>query len=373
MMVVNPRRRQSVRLPLIRAVLAALCCVPPAAANDAPAPPAAGEFDLYVSPRGSDANRGDDPARPLQTIQRALELAAPGHRVAIGAGEYFEDPRSVRDGRPDAPVSLFGVAGAVIKGAGDARVFEIRHSHLELVKLEIDGKVRDARGRTVFRDKLVYIMGRSERAGITGVRLLHMRLRNAGGECVRMKYFAHRNEVAYSTITDCGVDDFHGDGGAKNGEGLYIGTAPEQLGRNPTARLDRSNANWIHHNRFDTRGNECVDVKEASRFNLVEHNSCTGQLDEDAAGISVRGNDNIIRFNEIFGNRGAGIRFGGDTDRDGINNHAYGNALRDNAYAAFKIMASPQGKVCGNEVSDGGRRMVRGSHAKGIDPTVPCR
>jgi hypothetical protein len=344
-----------------------------AAAADSSPLPSPGGFDLYVSPLGTDSERGDDWARPLKTIQRALELAQPGHRIAIGAGEYFEDPRTVRDGRPGAPISLFGAAGAIVKGAGNARVFEIRHSHLELVNLEIDGKVRDASGRVTFRDKLVYVMGRSEHTGITGVRLLRMRLRNAGGECVRMKYFAHHNEVAYSTITDCGVDDFHGDGGAKNGEGLYIGTAPEQLERNPTAKLDRSNGNWVHHNHFDTRGNECVDMKEGARFNVIEHNACTGQLDENAAGISSRGNDNIIRFNLVWGNRGAGIRFGGDTARDGIDNHAYGNTLRDNAYSAFKIMAWPQGRLCGNHLSAGTQPPVRGSFAKGVDPTAACR
>lgn len=373
MLANTDRSRRAFRwLPTAGAALAAALGATPAAAGDRSpfAPP--GRFDLHVSPHGADSNAGDDWNRPVKSIQRALELAQPGARVAIAAGEYFEDLRSVRDGHPDAPISLVGAAGAVIRGAGDARVFEIRHSHLELVNLEIDGRIQKTGGRTRFRDKLIYIMGQSERVGVTGVRLLHMRLRNAGGECVRMKYFAHRNEVAYSTITDCGVDDFHGDGGAKNGEGIYIGTAPEQLERNPTSSLDRSNGNWIHHNHIDTRGNECIDIKEASRFNLIEHNACTGQLDEHAAGISSRGNDNIIRFNLIWGNRGAGIRFGGDTARDGIDNHAYGNVLRDNAYSAFKIMAVPQSRICGNRVDSGARPVVRGAAAKGIDPTAAC-
>ena len=216
------------------------------------------------------------------------------------------------------------------------------------------------------------LIGRSEQAGITGVQLLHMQLRNAGGECVRMKYFAHHNEVAHSTITDCGVDDFHGNGNGKNGEGIYIGTAPEQLHRNPTIKLDRSHGNWIHHNYFETRGNECVDIKEASRFNLIEFNSCTKQLDENAAGISARGNDNIIRFNVIWGNRGAGIRFGGDTARDGIHNHAYGNVLRSNAVSAFKVMAGPQRRICGNDVGTDAVPIVRGTFAKGVQPSSPC-
>ena len=349
-------------------VAIALCVGAGARADPAPSE----RFDLFVSIRGDDANPGDRSERPFRTIQRALDAARPGDRIRVAAGEYFEDPRSVRDGRADAPISVVGEAGAVIKGAGNSRVFEIRHSHLHLLNLAIDGRVRDERGRAHFRDKLVYVMGRSEHRGVTGVRLLHLSLRNAGGECVRLKFFAHRNEIANSTITGCGVDDFHGDGGAKNGEGIYVGTAPEQLDRNPSSSLDRSDRNWIHHNRIHTQGNECVDIKEGARFNLIEHNDCSGQLDEKAAGISTRGNDNVIRHNLIHGNRGAGIRFGGDTPQDGIDNHAYGNTLRDNAYAAFKVMAAPQGRVCGNHVAAGDARLARGTHAKRIDPTAPC-
>lgn len=370
------RRLSSSEIPALALLALALVLAPAATRAGATAPlsyPAPGGFDLHVSINGDDTNPGTRWSAPLRSIQRALELARPGQRVGVTAGEYYEDLRSVRDGRADAPISVVGAAGAVVRGAGDARVIEIRHSYLALVNLEVDGKVTDASGRTTYRDKLIYIMGRSQRPGLTGVRLLHMRIRNAGGECVRMKYFAHHNEVAYSSISSCGVDDFHGDGKAKNGEGIYIGTAPEQLHRNPSGKLDGSNGNWIHHNRFDTRGNECVDIKEASRFNLVEYNSCTGQLDEDAAGISSRGNDNIVRFNHIWGNRGAGVRFGGDTEQDGIDNHAYGNILRDNAYSAFKIMASPQRMICGNQIAPGKPPVVRGTFAKSVQPAAACQ
>ncbi len=329
-------------------------------------------FDYYVSTEGDDTNPGNDWQQPLRTIQRALDLARPGQHISIAAGQYQEDIRSVRDGTPQRPIWLVGTAGATIQGAGRSRVIEINHSHLVLSNLEVDGEVTHANGRAVYRDKLVYVMGRDEAGGVTGVRLLNLLLRNAGGECIRMKYFAHHNELAYSTVRRCGVRDFELHGGGKNGEGLYIGTAPEQLGRNPSPAPDRSNGNWVHHNHFDTRGNECVDIKEGALYNLVEHNSCTGQRDERAGGISLRGNHNVIRFNLIWGNRGAGIRFGGDTDRDGIENDAYGNTLRDNDYAAFKVMARPQRRVCGNVVDSMTGPVVRGTYAAELYPTRPC-
>lgn len=328
--------------------------------------------DYFVSPSGDDASSGADWRRPLRSIQRALELARPGERISVAAGNYLEDIRSVRAGRPGAPIVLEGAAGATIRGAGRSRVIEVNHGHLVLSNLAVDGEVTDAGGRVTYRDKLVYIMGTDEARGVTGVRLLNLRLRNAGGECIRLKYFAHHNELAYSTVRRCGVEDFELGGNGKNGEAVYIGTAPEQLDRNPSPAPDRSDGNWIHHNHFDTRANECVDIKEAARSNVIEHNACTGQLDEHAAGISSRGNRNVIRFNRIWGNRGAGIRFGGDTDDDGIENEAYGNTLFDNAYAPFKIMARPQARVCGNVVEDAPRRLVRGREAAHFDPLTAC-
>ena len=327
-------------------------------------------FDLYVSPHGDDANRGDDWRRPLRSIQRALDLARPGQRVSIAAGEYLEDLRSVRDGRPDAPISLLGAPGATIRGAGRSRVIEIRHSHLVLANLDVDGEVSRRGGGVEYRDKLIYLMGRDE-AGVTGVRLLNLRLRNAGGECVRMRYFAQANELAYSSVHRCGVVDFELGGGGKNGEALYIGTAPEQLERNPTPTRDASNGNWVHHNRFDTRGNECVDVKEGSSGNVIEHNACTGQRDRNAGGISLRGSENVVRFNRIHGNRGAGVRLGGDGESDGIENDVYGNVLEGNAYAAFKVMRRPQRRVCGNVVR-AHDRVARGKHGASVDPTASC-
>jgi hypothetical protein len=180
-----------------------------------------------------------------------------------------------------------------------------------------------------------------------------MRIQNAGGECVRLRYFAEKNEIADSLIRNCGLRDFVFDGDGKNGEGVYIGTAPEQQkdGTNPTKDKDVSKNNWVHHNTFDTQGNECVDIKEGSTQNIVEHNTCTGQRDKDSGGMGSRGNENVFRFNEIFGNRGAGIRLGGDKKDSGINNFIHDNTIRDNGEGGIKIMRKPQAKICGNTFS----------------------
>lgn len=126
---------------------------------------------------------------------------------------------------------------------------------------------------------------------MTGLKVINMTFKNAAGECLRLRYFAKNNEVAQSNFTNCGVLDFRFSGGGKNGEAIYIGTAPEQWGQfgAPTNHADESNNNWIHDNIINTLGNECVDIKERSMGNIVERNDCTGQKDPDSAGFDSRG------------------------------------------------------------------------------------
>lgn len=329
-------------------------------------------LDYFVSPRGDDGNPGDHWERSLRTIQTALALAQPGDTITLATGEYWEDVQSVRSGTPEAPISITGSAGATIRGAGGrSRVVELNHSHITLANLIIDGQVGGGGRAEDFRDKLLYVMGTNSE-GVTGIRIINVVFRNAGGECLRLKYFSHHNEIAYSQFYNCGIHDFRFAAGGKNGEAIYIGTAPEQLDRNPSTDPDASDGNRIHHNYFDTRGNECVDIKEGARHNIVEHNECTGQQDSNAAGMSARGTHNVFRFNLVRDNIGAGIRLGGDTDDDGVYNEVYGNTLLNNAYSGLKIMALPQTALCGNNIGPAATKAVRGRYADGIDPRQPC-
>ena len=55
----------------------------------------------------------------------------------------------------------------------------------------------------------------------------------------------------------------------------------------------------IHHNNFDTKGNEAVDIKEGAMYNIVEYNTVTGQKDPDSGGLDSRGDKNIFRYNTV--------------------------------------------------------------------------
>jgi hypothetical protein len=326
----------------------------------------------FVNPAAIESGAGtrDD---PMPSIQNAFQRAMPGDTIRLAPGRYFQDFRTVRDGRPGEPIIIEGERDAIVSGAGEPRIVQINHDYIELKNFTIDGKHRDDDNEDAYRDKLIYAVGTHAGNGVTGVRILNMNLKNAGGECIRLRYQAQRNEVAHSTIQNCGIYDFVFAGGGKNGEGIYIGTAPEQLGKNgvPDSAIDRSDNNWIHHNTFDTRGNECVDIKEGSSGNIVEHNHCTGQRDKDSAGLDARGNGNIFRHNNVYKNRGAGIRLGGDTAQDGIQNSAYANTLRDNAVGSLKVMTKPQGKICGNIIA-GRKAETTGKFGQTINPRQPC-
>jgi hypothetical protein len=332
----------------------------------------------FVSLTGSDSASGLSSTSPYKTVNKALSKAKGGDTISLASGTYLQDVRSVRAGEAGKPIRIVGSSrtATVIKGAGKGRMVEIRHSHIEISNLTLDGKSADVITdyKRQYRNILLYVMGITAPQGLTDVKVTDVSFRNAGSECVHMKYFAHHNEITNSSFEDCGIFDFVYNEGGKNGEAIYIGTAPEQIAQNanPSYDPDASNHNWIHHNTMNTRGNECVDIKEAAAFNIIEHNDCTGQKDPNSGGMDSRGDSNIFRNNKIYDNAGAGVRLGGDAYTDGVDNQIYDNELIDNRYSAIKLEAWPQTKICGNSIS--GSVLVRGDAANELStsPTAAC-
>ena len=323
---------------------------------------------IFVSPRGGARGSGTAGA-PFGSIQQAVNVAQPGDTIRLMPGRYYEDVRTVRHGAPNAPITIVGSRGSVVQGAGSTRVIQVSHSFIELRGFTIDGKHAAREEKKSYRDKLLYVMSETAGQGVQGVRVIGMNLRNGGGECLRLRYQARNNEVAHSNFENCGVHDFRFNDGGKNGEGVYIGTSPKQLGKwgAPDRSVDQSSGNWIHHNSFNTRGNECVDIKEGSSGNVVEKNRCTGQRDKNSAGLDSRGSGNVFRYNRVSDSKGAGVRLGGHGN-EGVANQVYGNTFVRNEVGGVKVMRGPQAHICGNR---GGPAV--GSRADGIDPTASCK
>ncbi len=329
----------------------------------------------FISPVGKDSNDGLSENTPFFTIQRGLDLVQPGDGVILSEGVYLQDLVTRRDGTANRLIIITGPKNAVVKGAGEkSRIIEIKHDYYGLKGFTVDGLEGDKDKEKNYRDKLIYIQSDEPLNGVTGSRILEMDLKNAGGECLRMKYFAKGNEVAHNKIVGCGAYDFIFDNNGKNGEGIYIGTAPEQAedGKNPTEDLDRSDNNWVHHNFIDTQGNECVDIKEGSAHNLIENNECTGQKDKESAGLDSRGNDNTFRQNEVYGNVGAGVRLGGDKKIDGTNNIVVNNFLHDNEGGGIKFQSNPQKQICGNRFANNKKGNLVGEYEEDNENLKNC-
>jgi hypothetical protein len=353
------------RRPLSAAALAGLLL-----AASAVAPAVAGGHDYYVAPDGDDGASGRSAATAFATVQKALDTAPAGAVVHLGPGRYLQDAVTRRDG-----VTVTGPADAVLQGSGaSSRILQVQHDRIMLSGFTIDGLVGPPDSPDGYRDKLIYAMSTTPGDGVDRLSIQGMRLANAGGECVRLRYLHTNADVGYNRIGPCGVHDFVFPGGGKNGEAVYIGTAPEQQGANgaPDARPDVSTGNRVHHTVFDTQGNECVDIKENSTANVVEYNLCTGQKDPQSAGFDSRGSGNTFSYNASYGNTGAGIRFGGDTPADGTLNDAYGNVITQNAAGGIKFQATPQRRVCGNAMAGNTGGDAVGSYGGEFHPTQPC-
>lgn len=334
-----------------------------------PAVPAHAATDYFVSLSGSDASSGTSSGTPFATIQKALDTAPRGATVHLASGTYLQDAVTVRSG-----VTITGPSNAVVKGAGNSRIFQVQHDGVTLDGFTIDGLFGSSSSKDGYRDKLVYVMSTSPGDGVGTLTMRNLRLKNAGGECVRLRYLVTNADVHDNTIGPCGVYDFKFDDGGKNGEGIYLGTAPEQQGQNgaPDDQPDRSRNNRIHDNTIATSGNECVDVKENSTENVVENNDCSAQQDPSSGGLDARGSGNTFRNNTIHDNSGAGIRLGGDTETDGIGNNIYGNTITGNASGGIKFIRSPQGQVCGNTMSGNTGGNSVGTFGSDFTPTAAC-
>lgn len=290
---------------------------------------------VYVSTTGTDAPERGSAKDPYRTITYALAQVTPGTRVEVAEGTYKEFITTSKNASAQQPIVLAAKDKVVLKGDDKSgRIMELKHDYYIIDGFEFTGK-----------DILLWMQD-ADHSLITNNYFHH-----AQGECVRLKYHSSANVIEKNRIEHCGIEDFTLKGGGKNGEGVYIGTAPEQLNRNPTPESDGSDANIVANNTIATRGNECVDIKEGSSYNIIEFNDCTAQKDKNSGGMNSRGSQNTFRYNSIYKNSGAGIRFGGDEKSDGLRNEAYGNKIESNKNVAIKVQRTPQGLICGNEES----------------------
>lgn len=289
---------------------------------------------IFVSNTGSDNNTGYSSETPLKFIQSAINKADPGDKIIIMPGRYYEKLTTIKDGTKNNPIKVLGTNDVVIYGDREegGRIIEIKHSFIEIYNLNIDGHFGFTKNKSDYHDKLIYIIGNPELM-LEGLKIVNSDLQNAWGECLRLK-FVKDVEIAYNSISSCGLRDYVFGRNKQNGEGIYIGTAPEQT---KNGKLDKSRDINIHHNIISTFAAECIDVKEGTEKVTISENICYEQKAPSSGGISVRGNYVTVENNMIFNNSGAGVRLGGDNLEYGRNNCIKNNFIDTSKYG-IKIM-----------------------------------
>jgi hypothetical protein len=106
----------------------------------AAAPPSrSGPRTLHVAAHA--AAPGDGSAtRPYPHIAQAVAVAMAGDTVLVGRGRYAEEVRTVRPGRPGAPIRILGRPGAHLagpRGLARGRLVQVLHDHVTLQSLEL--------------------------------------------------------------------------------------------------------------------------------------------------------------------------------------------------------------------------------------------
>ncbi|CAM9440201.1 unnamed protein product, partial [Choristocarpus tenellus] len=320
------------------------------------------------------------------SLQEVMAITKAGDVVELGNGLYSEGIKSSASGTESSPITITGSRGAILSGTNpdDDRVVTIKHSYIHLRGFTVDGKMGSGNDLDFYANKCIYVHGQEKPKTITymghdflstinGLILSNLSIKNCQGECVRLRYFVTHSDIQDNDVQNCGVDDFiFNPGHGKNGEGLYIGTSSNQWkdGKNPDSRPDESSFNLVRNNVILTNGNECVEFKEGTEHNVIEGNTCGGQLDANSGCFGSRGNRNTFRFNKGDGCDGAGVRVGGHFDY-GVNNKVYENSFIKMGAGSVKIMSEPQAEICGNMCSNGDCTIF-GAVASAADWDQPC-
>lgn len=327
---------------------------------------------------------------PSDSVQKALDNVKPGDTIFLEDGLYLQDIITKVDGELSKRITVKGSRSAIIKGAGDRdRIFEINHSYYTLDGFTIDGHHGDGDKESDYTDKCLFVLGtkkpeliRDHRgeylSSLDGLIVKNMLMQNSGGETMRLRSFITNAEIYGNKFYRAGIHAILGGlKSSKNAEQVYVGTSSNQHydGKNSKSGPDLTRYIWIHHNDFSGSCSEGVEAsKEGTEYVLVEYNEITDQIDPESAGVGIRSDNVIVRYNSITNTEGAGVRIGGhkvDGKTYGQFNQIYGNTFADTKYGTLKIQTNPQTVICGNKCK--GSCLSKGDLGAGYDPEEECK
>ena len=164
-----------------------------------------------------------------------LHVVQPGDTCYLEKGNYKHDGLTVTHGTADKRITITGHSEACIRGSNTQdRVLQIAHDYYT-----IEGICFNGQHGSDFCATAIYVLGADKKStkngvksSVTGLQLFNLEIKNFDSECIHFRYFVTHAEVQGCTIQKCGREDFEHGGGGKVGEGIYLGTALDQVDDN---------------------------------------------------------------------------------------------------------------------------------------------
>lgn len=339
----------------------------------------------YIGPDGADSNSGSM-EKPLATIQAGLDEAQPGETVFVQSGEYQESDGAwqstvtVRDGKPDAPITITGPEDAVLYPAEDSSALRIKHSHIHLRGLTIDGLLDPDNPddpESYARGRLILTIPPDREENIEDIVLAPAAIGNARRALILCERTSHMEIGPLRIMGLAGADYVLGDRETHAGEIIYLGNPllvrarEEDFDGYPWETIDYTSHVHIHHidNSEGHPHSELVNAKTGTHDILVEY--CTshgGAQNNDHtpnAEIRFENSDSTLRWCDLRNGQHSGVYLWGRIDdplpekRDpkrlteqvGTGQSVYGNLLQDFEDRAIEGPDSETNTICGNKVS----------------------
>lgn len=314
----------------------------------------------------------------FDSIQQALDEAAPGDTVIVPPGRYRERVTTTRSGTADDPITITGPESATLCGAPNKySIMRIYHSHIHLTGLTVDGlqtpdkpdqlssyvegQLIQTRPSPSSDEYLQDIAFRSLQIGHSRESLIGLE-RTVGAE------------IGPCTITGhAGADYLLGDAESRNGELFYVGTSHSNLGTSwhPWTALDETRDVRIHHidNSAGHAHAMAVDMKEGTRNITAEYitdrNAGHVGIDATPGSVSFKSHNSTVRWCD-FAEMPVAAEFAPAlSDQEVYGNDLYGCRIHDVdeepiAVTSDQTSLDEQGTLCGNRIEG----------ADGYQPTV---
>jgi hypothetical protein len=178
-----------------------------------------------------------------------------------------------------------------------------------------------------------------------------------GEEAIHFRKFSTHNTLQNCVVSNTGLKT------ADYGEGVYIGTAVSNWGKNSNGVEDKCDSNIVINNTIGPNITaECIDVKEGTTGGIIRSNKfnstgITGANSGDSW-MDVKGNGYLIESNTGFNPKGSVLKDGYQVhcavDGWGNDNVFRNNTCEINAdgYGINVTLKSSKGEAKGNKIFD---------------------